>query len=433
MAANPLTRNRRRLPMKKRVLFLTLIGTALVLFLEGVSAIGLWVSDGHISFPELHDQQELCSTSPAHDSFDTEVLHPYLGWVLNPDVAGGVSLLSDQKYPINEYGFLDTGGDIVKRSPGKFVVAILGGSVAWYFSIEGAETFREELAKSPQFSDQEIIIVPLALSGFKQPQQLFTLQYFLMLGFEFDAVINLDGFNEVALHPAENALRNVSIVYPRTWYHRVHELATPENVESVYRILSQRRSRQEWATRFVRMPYRYSTTLNWIWRLRDTAFGHTIQTEQQVIMAKKVSGKIPFLQTGPRRDYATEQELFLALAELWKNCSLQLDRMCEANDIAYYHLLQPNQYFDGSKPMSAEERAIVILPGHPYSKGVIQGYPFLKLAGTELLKQGVRFTDLTMLFKNTQEQAYRDNCCHCNELGSTLLARAVANAVMSKD
>lgn len=65
MAANPLTRNRRRLPMKKRVLFLTLIGTALVLFLEGVSAIGLWVSDGHISFPELHDQQELCSTSPA--------------------------------------------------------------------------------------------------------------------------------------------------------------------------------------------------------------------------------------------------------------------------------------------------------------------------------------------------------------------------------
>ena len=332
----------------------------------------------------------MCSTSPAHDSFDTDVLHPYLGWVLNPDVSGGVSLLSDQKYPIHEYVFLDPGGDIVKRSLAKFVVAIFGGAVAWYFSIDGAETFREELANSPQFSDQEIIIVPLSLSGFKQPQQLFTLQYFLMLGFEFDAVINLDGITEVALQPVENALQNVSIVSPRTQYHRVHELATPGNVESVYRILSQRRSRQERATRFVRMPYRYSTTLNWIWRLRDATFGHTIQTEQQVIMAKKVSGKIPFLQTGPRRDYATEQELFLALAELWKNCSLQLHGMCEANDIVYYHVLQPNQYFDGSQPMSAEERAIVILPGHPYSKGVIQGYPFLKLAGTELLKQGVR-------------------------------------------
>ena len=419
--------------MKKRVLFLALIGTALVLFIEGVSAIGLWVSDGHVSFLELHEQQELCSTSPAHDSFESEVLHPYLGWVLNPDVPGGVSILSEEKYPINEYGFLDTGGGIVKRSPDKFVVAILGGSVAWYFSIDGARTFRDELARSPRFRNQEIIIVPLALSGFKQPQQLFALQYFLMLGFEFDAVINIDGFNEVALHPAENAHGKVAISYPRSWSHRVHELATPENVESVYRILSQRRARQEWANRFVQMPYRYSTTLNWIWRLCDNSYSHTIHAEQQVIMAQKASGKTPFLQTGPRRDYATEQQLFIELAQLWKNCSLQLHRLCKANDIAYYHLLQPNQYFDGSKPMSAEERAIVIHPGHPYSDGVIKGYPLLKRSGDELIRQGVRFTDLTMLFENTQDQAYRDNCCHCNELGSKLLAEAVAHAVISED
>jgi hypothetical protein len=419
--------------MKKRVLFLSLISTALVLFVEGVAAIGLWISDGHVSFLELHEQQELCSASQFHGSIESEVLHPYLGWVLNPDLPGGVSLVGDQQHPVNEYGFLETGGSIVKRSPGKFVVAILGGSVAWYFATDGARTFREELARSPRFRDQEIIIVPLALSGFKQPQQLFTLQYFLMLGFEFDAVINIDGFNEVALHPAENAHRKVSISYPRSWYHRVHELATPENAESVYRILSQRRSRQEWAARFVRMPYRYSTTLNWIWRLRDNSFGHAINAAQQRIMAEKVSGEPPFLQTGPHRDYSSEQQVFIELAQLWQNCSLQLHRICEANDIAYYHLLQPNQYFDGSKPMSAEERAIVILPGHPYSEGVVKGYPLLKRSGDELVRQGVRFTDLTMLFENTQDQAYRDNCCHCNELGNKLLAQAVANAVISAD
>lgn len=47
--------------------------------------------------------------------------------------------------------------------------------------------------------------------------------------------------------------------------------------------------------------------------------------------------------------------------------------------------------------------------------------------------KGCAYTDLTMLFENTQDQAYRDDCCHCNELGSKLLAQAVADAVISDD
>ena len=285
--------------MRKRILFVALISTALVMFVEVVSAIGLWISDGHLSFRELHEQQDLCSRGQANDLFESEVLHPYLGWVLNPDVPGGVSLLSDQKYPINEFGFLDNGEGMPKRVCGKFVIAVLGGSVAWYFSIDGAGAFKKELATSQQYRDQEIIIVPLALSGFKQPQQLFTLQYFLLQGFEFDAVINIDGFNEVALHPAENAHRKVAITYPRNWYYRVREIAAPESVESIYQILSGRRSRQEWANRFAVMPFRYSTTLNWIWRLGDSSYHRAIQTEQERLMAQKVSGRPLFLQTGP--------------------------------------------------------------------------------------------------------------------------------------
>ena len=97
------------------------------MFVEVVSAIGLWISDGHISFRELHEQQDLCSRGQANDLFESEVLHPYLGWVLNPDVPGGVSLLSDQKYPINEFGFLDNGEGMPKRARGKFVIAVLSG------------------------------------------------------------------------------------------------------------------------------------------------------------------------------------------------------------------------------------------------------------------------------------------------------------------
>jgi len=35
--------------------------------------------------------------------------------------------------------------------------------------------------------------------GYKQPQQLLVLSYFLSIGQPFDMVMNIDGFNEVAL------------------------------------------------------------------------------------------------------------------------------------------------------------------------------------------------------------------------------------------
>ncbi|MGV2341075.1 MAG UNVERIFIED_CONTAM: hypothetical protein LVR18_46165 [Planctomycetaceae bacterium] len=54
----------------------------------------------------------------------------------------------------------------------------------------------------------------LALPGYKQPQQLMALNYVLSLGGEFDAVLNIDGFNDGALSILENAQPKASIAYP---------------------------------------------------------------------------------------------------------------------------------------------------------------------------------------------------------------------------
>jgi len=43
------------------------------------------------------------------------------------------------------------------------------------------------------------------MPGFKQPQQLQVLTYFLSVGQEFDMVVNIDGFNDVVWALNNNA------------------------------------------------------------------------------------------------------------------------------------------------------------------------------------------------------------------------------------
>ena len=83
-------------------------------------------------------------------------------------------------------------------------VVITGSSVATDLYLRSAAVLRTELRKSPAAGRPRSQILCLALGGMKQPQQLLALEYFLSLGASFDVVINLDGFNEIALPYSEN-------------------------------------------------------------------------------------------------------------------------------------------------------------------------------------------------------------------------------------
>ena len=47
---------------------------------------------------------------------------------------------------------------------------------------------------------------------------LLVLNYMLALGQTFDLVINIDGFNEVALPPITNLPNQVNPFFPRNWF-----------------------------------------------------------------------------------------------------------------------------------------------------------------------------------------------------------------------
>ncbi len=419
---------RPRASKTRRAIFCCLIALGLVLLSEVSSLIGLFCIERDFSFKKLHRQQDQVAERRPDRAIGDEVLHPYLGWVLNHDNSPNVEVVGEA-YAVNEYGFLDRGKVFHRRAGDKCIVAIVGGSVAWYLSIHGTDALIRELKKSPRFADKDIEIVALALSSYKQPQQLFALSYLLALGAEFDVVVNVDGFNEVALHTAENATKDVFYAYPRNWYARVREIPHADIAFKVFRLQSTRRTRREWAEKFSTMSFRYSPTINLIWQSRDRNLQRTITADRIAIQLHLVSGKRSYLQTGPPQPYTTDKEMFAQLAQLWRRCSLQLHRLCEVNGIQYFHVLQPNQYVAGSKPMSDAERKLAVNPEQKYREGVIKAYPILVRAGAELVQENVRFFDMTQLFADTPAPIYIDDCCHYNQQGNEMLATAIAQRI----
>ncbi len=108
---------------------------------------------------------------------------------------------------------------------------------------------------------------------------------------------------------------------------------------------------------------------------------------------------------------------------------MQMHRLCAGAGITYLHVLQPNQYVPGSKPMGQEELQRAVKQDHPYRQKVVEGYPRLRAAGTELKGSGVAFLHLTMAFASIDEPLYIDTCCHFDFEGNRILANHVAQAL----
>lgn len=341
------------------------------------------------------------------------VTHPYLGFVLDPKRSNNVS----------EYGFPGNIDKITSRSPDKLIVGIFGGS----FAAETYLTAKNSLISSLRDSGKDPIIINAAVFGYKQPQQLFALMYLMALGLNFDIVINIDGFNEVALPPAENTPKNVFPIYPRSWYYMADNIKNPEMVFLLARYFNLEQNRKNVAWIFDKYRLYHSVFLCYVWRSTDLFYKNKIDLTTLELNSLIASD---YVITGPEYKYENNNEYSEYLASIWKNSSLQMNVICKGNGIRYYHFLQPNQYVQGSKPMSKQEIQITIDQRNIYRQGAIDGYPILRRQGSELIDQGVKFYDLTMIFSNEETILYRDDCCHLNKEGYKIIANRIGRTVI---
>jgi len=353
-----------------------------------------------------------------------DILHPYLGFVRNPAI--GRQVFNDRviEEPVNEYGFFGP-SPLEARDPGTFSVAITGGSVATDLYLRSSEALRSGLRESLGLSDGRIRILCLALGGMKQPQQLLALVYFLSLGASFDVVINLDGFNEVALPFAENVPAGLPISLPRSWHLYTAPIAEAGSAALLVELAATRQRIERARGFFSREPLRRSSLFLILWNRL-----HQGLRSDLLALEKRRSD----LLLGPDRAHHPSrtrpiEEVLAEAAELWSRSSIQMWKTCRSNGSVYVHVLQPNQYVPRSKPLDARERRIAWPPEDPYRRAAEQGYPLLIVAGERLKSLGVAFLDVTRLFEAETGRIYADHCCHYNQRGNDMLAAEIAGFV----
>ena len=349
------------------------------------------------------------------------ILHPYLGFVHDPSAYPGT----------NRFGFMGP-TPLTKRSKDRINVLLTGGSVAQELFAHSGR-LRALLSSVPAFAGKEIVLMPVCLGGYKQPQQLQALSLLLALGSEFDVVLNLDGFNEAVLPYGENLPRGVDPSFPRSWDLFARRGLRLDQVILIGRMSILREQRENWRVVFAQTPLRYSLSALTLWQTRDQRFdaeirGLQAQLEQILIDDRQDSEQV----RGPGLNGRGSTQVIDDSVGLWKSASRQMRALCEANGIRYFHFLQPNQHFSGSKPLTAQEAALLAGRDHftlAAKEAVARAYPMMRTEGKALRRSGLRFHDLTGLFVHRKDTLYRDSCCHVNDLGYQLIGEAIGGAV----
>ena len=412
----------------KKWCFRALLLVILVPVVELASWIALRVTERDHSLAELYaNQQQLAAAGSGPDN-RAEVIHPYLGWTMNPQTQAQVEVAGHQ-VAVNALGFVDDGPGLLKRSSERFIVGIAGGSVAQQLSVQSRETLARRLSEIPGLRGRKIEVVRMAMSGYKQPQQLMALNYLLALGAEFDVVVNIDGYNELALSDCENHAVGVFTAYPRAWHVMTKDIVDPRKYAPSYRLLELRANRQSAAAAVIASPLRHSPTRKLIWRIRDASMRRELTQLGVELMSERKSLGRSFVESGPAQLDQDETSVFEHIADLWRRSSLQMHHLCRGNGINYIHVLQPNQYVTGSKPLGDSERRRAVYENQGYGRAVRQGYPLLLREGERLRRAGVDFHDLTRLFESISEPIYIDLFCHYNQQGNDLLAGALADII----
>jgi len=418
----------------RNALFYVIMLAGVWLFVEAISFIAYrGVNHSWFSFTDACQQLNAAALPSSPEARVTgvsdlkwndfaEVLHPYAGFVADPQQ-------NKPELKVSDFGFVltDAPSPILKKSPGKIIVGVFGGSFTnWAYL-----ALKNLLASRPASPGSEFVVLNFSAAGYKQPQQLMVLNYLLALGAEFDIVINLDGFNDIALPVVENIPNDVNPFFPRGWDRRTADAINPATIRLIGYLETTKERKQDWAQAFRRSPLYHSPTLFLLWRMRDRGLAQTIYETNEKIRTSAAKSRA-YVMHGPRYSSNGEEQIYHDLVEVWKRCSLQMKYLCDANGIRYFHFLQPNQYVDGSKPMSAAERQQALNEKSPYKPAVVRGYPILAQAGRELRGAGVNFTDLTMIYSTHEELLYVDDCCHTNMEGADIVAQRIYETIQAR-
>ncbi len=351
--------------------------------------------------------------------------HPFFGYTYQENLKN-----------TNNYGFnCPYDYPLEKENKNWHIIGIFGGSVADNFYREGTGRLTAKLKRHPYFAGKEIIYLDYAMGGYKQPQQMQILTYFLTIGQQLDTVINIDGFNEVIFCFNNNRL-NVDIAMPSGQHFLPmrdlieSQVLTDKKLQSIWKIRQYKRNLQRINDTAAHTPLAsiYLVLSAYNHHLDKKYRSELLRFDRLVEPTKGIDSLINVKYTPAIRD---EHMLLSKVVSLWSRCSTIMSRSLEAlnGKGRYFHFLQPNQYYS-KKIFTREEQKIALDHQGPYSFLAKKGYPVLRQEIEVLKRNNVNAFSGVEIFDKVKETVYIDNCCHFNRLGNEIFADFIAECIL---
>ncbi len=395
------------MPFRRKILYYGLMLLLTLLAIEGMgrlayyAAYNQWYGGGWVAAVNLTPPPVPVVPPDSPEYFEPRwIMHPFYG-----------STAGSPRHDLNKMPPRPRRADTV-------VIGLLGGSVA-----DDVEPYLQ-VALNRWFAANELprrpAVLGLALGGSKQPTQTMIVTNALLLGGEFDLIVNLDGFNELN----SGALRNIR---PELFPRRERGNILGAELLRAGRLRALRGEQGRRAVAGATSPLRGSALFGLANRYQQERIAAEIIRLNQQLAAPAADDtrELPESrrQRNARRRQAQQGAALQESARLWYRSSVMLARLAAGAGADYYHFLQPNQYVPDSKPLSAWEQEFAWAAGA--QSYVRLGYPQLQEVGRDLPSQGINYFDLTGIFADRPETLYRDKCCHLNERGNQLLAAAM--------
>ena len=418
----------------KRGLLLLLVNLVVFCAAAELLALGVFYVDHGWLFYFDPYREPLPMVQDAPDEGLTAVgLHPYFGPTHRPGIPfdlppalqatdGGPALAT------NNFGFAARYDyPFIKRNDRQYVIGIFGGSVGQYFCRVGASRLEDDLRQRAPFKDRDLVTLCFSHEGYKQPQQLLVLSYFLSLGQAYDLVVNIDGFNEVALGrindqygwdvsmPSHEHLDPlINLVNQST--------LTAAKLDVLYRLTHDKQRLNAVAQRANRTPFASAEFV-----LRHYYNFLRRRYQQELVDFDRLpstTGSNSVVHVTPKVRPRSGAAVYEDIAANWQASSAAMRQLLAARNVPYVHVLQPNQYYS-TRVFNEEEKKVALNEGSPFKAGAQGGYPLLE----KELEPGA--VNAVHIFDQVRAPVYIDDCCHYTLAGNYALADVIARAVLA--
>ena len=361
-----------------------------------------------------------------------ERFHPFFGFIQNPrpDFRPG--------FKVNNYGFISPYDYPFKKfKKNQFVIGIFGGSVASDFSIFQVQNkiLPEYLKQVPGLQDKEFVILSFATGGYKQPQQLLILNYFLALGQELDLVINIDGFNEVALSNLNNknqinlAMPSIQHISPLTSL--ANNSLSVKAMQATIRIKENKTRINEGLESLQHCSLAACDALTsvYVQNLVNNYRKDIIAFEKERSKKQK-DDEESVIYINKNKSILEDSAAFEQMSWNWAKSSIFMHKILSASNVPYFHVLQPNQYYQTKRVFGEAEKRIAFNKETPYAKAVELGYPAILGKFPNLQKNNINILNGVKVFDKTKDAVYVDSCCHYNKAGEVIFSNYVGSSIL---